>query len=83
MDKEPLCCQVDMAATGRRICALRRSRGLTVRDIQEYMGFEHRVAIYKWERGMSIPSVRHLKALSQLFGVTMDELIIWNAPPAE
>ena len=83
MAREPLYCQVDMSATGSRICALRKSKGLTVRDVQQYMGFENRMAIYKWERGMSVPSVRHLKVLSQIFGVPIDDILIWNSSPHE
>lgn len=48
---------IDPVATGANICRLRKDRGLTVRDLQRYFGFEEPQAIYKWQRGQSLPSV--------------------------
>ena len=48
---------IDPVATGANICRLRKDRGLTVRDLQHYFGFEEPQAIYKWQRGQSLPSV--------------------------
>lgn len=42
---------IDLAATGRNIQRLREERGLTVRDLQAYFGFEEPQAIYKWQKG--------------------------------
>ena len=58
------------------ICRLRKDRGLTVRDLQHYFGFEEPQAIYKWQRGQSLPSVDNLYALSALLQVPMNEIII-------
>ena len=38
---------IDPVATGANICQLRKARGLTVRDLQRYFGFEEPQAIYK------------------------------------
>ena len=38
---------IDPVATGANICRLRKDRGLTVRDLQHYFGFEEPQAIYK------------------------------------
>ena len=37
---------IDLAATGENILRLRQARGLTVRDVQAYFGFEEPQAIY-------------------------------------
>ena len=47
---------IDPVATGANICRLRKDRGLTVRDLQHYFGFEEPQAIYKWQRGQSLIS---------------------------
>ena len=47
---------IDLAATGNNIRRLRIERGLTVRDIQSYFGFEEPRAVYKWQNGESLPS---------------------------
>ena len=49
---------IDPVATGENIVRLRKARGLTVRDLQEWCGFEEPQAIYKWQRGKSLPTVR-------------------------
>ena len=74
---------IDMVATGRKIQQLREERGLTVREVQTYFGFEEPSAIYMWQRGQNLPSVDNLCALSKLFGVLMDDIIVLrNSPDA-
>ena len=57
---------IDMAATGANILRLRKARGLTVRDLQDWFGFEEPQAIYKWQKGKSLPTVDNLYALGAL-----------------
>ena len=57
---------IDPVATGANIVRLRIQRGLSVRDLQAYFGFEEPQAIYKWQRGQSLPTVDNLYALSAL-----------------
>jgi len=72
---------IDLKATGANIVKLRRERGLTVRDLQRYFGFEEPQAIYKWQRGQSLPTVDNLYALSTLLNVPMNEILVAaNAP---
>ena len=67
---------IDPVATGENIQRLRRERGLSVRDLQSFFGFEEPQAIYKWQRGKSLPSVDNLYALSALLDVSMDDIIV-------
>lgn len=67
---------IDPVATGENIRRLRRERGLTVRDLQAFFGFEEPQAIYKWQRGKSLPSVDNLYALSVILDVSMDDIIV-------
>ena len=67
---------IDVAATGRKISELRIRRGHSVRDLQEYFGFDAPQAIYKWQRGQSLPSTDNLYALSYLFEVPMEEILV-------
>ncbi len=71
---------IDPVATGENIVRLRKERGLTVRDLQTYFGFEEPRAIYKWQHGTSLPTVDNLYALSALLGVTMDEILVSRKP---
>lgn len=70
---------IDLTATGNNIRRLRMERGLTVRDLQNYFGFEEPRAIYKWQKGESLPTVDNLYALGKLFGVPMDQILVPTA----
>ena len=39
---------IDLQRTGRSIEARRKEAGLSVRQLQDYFGFEYPQAIYKW-----------------------------------
>ncbi|KIR02986.1 hypothetical protein P261_01801 [Lachnospiraceae bacterium TWA4] len=67
---------IDPIATGANILRLRKERGLSVRDLQGFFGFEEPQAIYKWQRGQSLPSVDNLYALGALLQVPMDEILV-------
>ena len=73
---------IDPVATGENIVRLRKERGLTVRDLQAYFGFEEPRAIYKWQHGTSLPTVDNLYALSALLDVPMDEILVLHPPPS-
>jgi len=66
---------IDMVATGARIQELRINHQLTVAQLRDYMGFCSDQAIYKWQRGESLPTVDNLYALSKLFGIPMDDIL--------
>lgn len=67
---------IDLRATGENIIRLRKANGFTVRELQHYFGFEEPQAIYKWQQGNCLPSVDNLFALSRLFGVSMNEILV-------
>lgn len=67
---------IDPVATGNNIRRLRMERGLTVRELQSYFGFEEPRAIYKWQKGESLPTVDNLYALGTLFEVPMDQILV-------
>ena len=68
--------RIDMIKTGRNIARLRKINDLTIKDIQDAMGFNTPQAIYKWMRGEAIPSVDNLVVLSELFDTAIDEILI-------
>ena len=53
---------------------LRKQKGLTQEELAEVL-FVSRTAISKWESGRGYPNIDSLKAISKLFGVTIDELL--------
>lgn len=67
---------IDVKATGENILRLRLDRQLTIRELQVYFGFEEPTAIYRWQRGDNLPSLDNMVALSKLFGVTIEEILV-------
>lgn len=67
---------LDLKATGERINQLRKDNNLRVIDVAEYMGFESTQAVYKWQRGESLPTVDNLYALSRLLHTSVDDILI-------
>ncbi len=59
---------------GRFIVELRKSKELTQKDLAEKLGVTDK-AISRWETGKGFPDVSSLVALSELFGVTVNELL--------
>lgn len=67
---------IDLIATGRNIEALRKQRGLSVRDLQDVLGFATPQAIYKWQHGTSLPTVDNLVVLSAVLRVPIDKILV-------
>lgn len=67
---------IDLKATGENIVRLRKSKGLSVKELQQYFGFEQPQAIYKWQWGECLPSVDNLFALSKILEVPMQEILV-------
>ena len=69
---------IDLARTGRAIERHRREAGLSVRELQNYFGFEYPQAIYKWQHGECLPTVDNLLALSRVLQVPMEDLLVYD-----
>lgn len=71
---------IDPVATGENILRLRKAKGLSVRDLQAWFGFDEPQAIYKWQKGKSLPTVDNLYALGALLEVPMEEILVPSVP---
>ena len=69
---------IDMTATGINITRLRVNAGLTVKDLQDIFGFSTPQAIYKWQRGAALPTVDNLVVLAAVFGVRIEDILIFQ-----
>ena len=67
---------IDLQATGKQIKTLMGASGITVRDLQEIFCFYYPQAVYAWLCGRNLPTVDNLLILSELFGVTIDQIVI-------
>ena len=57
---------------------LRVNAGMTVKDLQNVFGFSTPQAIYKWQRGTAMPTLDNMVVLAAVFGVTIDEILIFQ-----
>ena len=69
---------LDIEATGNRIRELRKKRKLKVEEVADFMGFESTQAVYKWQRGDSLPTVENLYALSRLLDTPIEGILVGN-----
>lgn len=69
---------VDLQLTGKRIKELREQRGISVKQLQGFLGFEQPQAIYKWQRGECLPTFDNMYAMACYFNVTIDEILVGN-----
>lgn len=66
---------VDMIGTGKNIRRLRKEKHKTVSSIQDFFDFGTPQSVYKWESGLSMPTIDHLVGLAEFFGVTLDDIV--------
>ena len=69
---------IDCMRTGKRIREYMTMRNITAKDIQNALGLTCVQAVYHWLNGRSLPSLENLYALSDLFQVPMDMLVVGN-----
>ena len=50
----------------------------SVKDLQNTFGFGTPQAIYKWQRGDTLPTVDNLAVLAALFGVKIDDILVFQ-----
>ena len=72
--KEGLALTELKAIIAENIAILRKSKGLTQGELAEKLNYSDK-AVSKWERGESVPDIVVLKAIADLFGVTVDYLL--------
>lgn len=53
-------------------------RGITPKDIKEYLNLGSIQTVYNWCNGLNLPTVDNLYALSQLLQVPIDEIVCGN-----
>lgn len=71
---------INIKATGENITKMRKNKGITVKALQNALGFSTPQAIYKWQQGMCMPTVDNLVILAAIFDCRIDDIIITDIP---
>ena len=67
---------IDMVLTGQNISTLRKQSGYSVRDLADLLDMPAVNPVYKWEKGMTLPSIDNLVLLASVLNTTLDNIII-------
>lgn len=54
--------------------ALRESKGLSMEDVAKAVGVS-RIAVLKWEKGMSVPNSRYIQKLAQVLDCPLEDVL--------
>ena len=65
---------------GNYLYSLRKSRGMTQQELADRLGVTNK-AVSKWETGEAFPETAQLVPLSDIFGVTVDDLLRGKTEP--
>lgn len=73
---------MDMVKMGSFLASLRKERNLTQAELGEKLGVTNKT-VSRWETGSYMPPVEMLEALSDLYGLTINELLSGRKLAAE
>lgn len=69
---------IDMKRTGQNIKEIMQRRGMTVKNVQEFLELGAPQSIYHWLDGRNMPTIDNLYALSELFRLPVDAILKGN-----
>ena len=72
---------INKRETGINLRRIMDAKGITVKDVQQYLELGSVQSIYHWLNGNSLPTIDNLYALSELFQMPVDEMICGNRTP--
>ena len=72
---------INKRETGVNLRRIMDMRGITPKDVQEYLGLGCVQSVYRWIDGVNMPTIDNLYALSELFQVPIDAIVRGNRAP--
>ena len=69
---------INVKETGANLRRIMDARGITARDVQEYLNLASVQSVYYWWNGTNMPTIDNLYALGQLLHVPIDALVCGN-----
>lgn len=67
--------KINIKATGENIKRLREKSDISVKALADTLSVTI-MAVYAWQKGRSLPTVDNLVALSSIFDVGMNEILV-------
>jgi len=72
---------INKRETGVNLRRIMDMRGVTPKDVQEYLGLGCVQSVYRWTDGINMPTIDNLYALSELLQVPIDAIVCGNRAP--
>lgn len=72
---------INLKETGINLRRIMDKRGISARDVQEYLNLASIQSVYNWCSGINMPTIDNLYALSQLFQMPIDAIVRGNRRP--
>ena len=69
---------INLRETGINLHRIMDKRGITPKDIKEFLNLGSIQTVYNWCNGLNMPTIDNLYALSQLLRVPIDVIICGN-----
>lgn len=69
---------INLRETGINLHRIMDKRGITPKDIKEYLHLTSVQSVYNWCNGINMPTIDNLYALNQLLCVPIDAIICGN-----
>lgn len=72
---------INKRETGVNLRRIMDMRGITPKDVQEYLGLGCVQSVYRWLDGINMPTIDNMYALSELLQVPIDAIVRGNRVP--
>ena len=72
---------INLRETGINLHRIMDRRGISPKDIKEFLNLGSIQTVYNWCNGLNMPTIDNLYALSQLLRVPIDAIICGNRKP--
>lgn len=72
---------INKRETGVNLRRIMDKRGITAKEVQEYLGLGCVQSVYRWIDGVNMPTIDNLYALSELLQVPIDTIVCGNRAP--
>ena len=72
---------INKRETGINLRRIMDERGITTKDVPEYLGLGCVQSVYRWIDGINMPTIDNLYALSDLFQLPIDAIVRGNRAP--
>lgn len=74
--RKEICVSLDMVMTGALIKNMISKSGYSIKDIQNKLKLSCPQPVYRWMKGLAMPSIDNLYTLSSILGMHMEDLLI-------